>query len=99
MKTIMVRYTTTEAHADQNEALVRAVFDELRASAPKGLRYATYRLAGGATFVHLASFETPLPNPLTALSSFQDFQAQLKQRCVEAPVLIELSNVDAYESE
>ena len=67
MKTVMVRYKTTETHAKANEDLVRAVFDELRAHAPQGLRYASYRLA-----------------------------AQLKERCVEAPVVTELSAIDAY---
>jgi quinol monooxygenase YgiN len=96
MKTIMVRYTTTEAHADANEALVHAVFNELRSTAATDLRYTTYRLAGGATFVHLATWETENHHSLTSLPSFQHFQAQLKARCVEAPVVIELSAIDSY---
>jgi hypothetical protein len=53
MKTIMVRYKTSETHADANDASVRAVFEELRSRSPAGLRYASYRLADGVTFVHL----------------------------------------------
>jgi hypothetical protein len=98
MKTIMVRYKTSEAHADTNEALVRAVFDELRSRAPQGLRYASYRLPDGVTFVHLATVATPDDNPLVGLASFKAFQEQLKDRCVEAPVVTELSPVDAYGS-
>lgn len=96
MKTIMVRYKTSEAHAHANEGLVRAVFSELRSRAPVGLRYASYRLADGVTFVHLATLETPDENPLAALPSFKAFQAQLKDRCVEPPVVTELSAVDSY---
>ncbi|HKY40384.1 MAG TPA: hypothetical protein VJN18_30835 [Polyangiaceae bacterium] len=96
MKTVMVRYKTTEAHAEANEVLVRAVFDELRALAPEGLRYASYRLADGVTFVHLATLQAPGENPLRTLSAFKAFQAQLKDRCVEAPVVTELSAVDTY---
>jgi hypothetical protein len=96
MKTIMVRYKTSEAHASTNEALVRAVFDELRSRAPSGLRYATYRLRDGVTFVHLATMETPDENPLTVLPAFKAFQQQLKERCVEAPLVTELCAVDAY---
>jgi len=97
MKTIMVRYkTTSEANAGANEALVHAVFDALRSRAPEGLRYATYRLADGLTFVHLATLETPDVNPLTALAAFADFQKQLKDRCVEPPVVTELYAVDSY---
>ena len=96
MKTIMVRYKTSETHAHANEALVHAVFDELRARAPGGLRYATYRLADGVTFVHIATLEAPDENPLTALPSFKAFQKELKDRCTEPPVVTELSAVDSY---
>jgi hypothetical protein len=96
MKTVMVRYTTSEAHAARNEALVRAVFDELRARAPQGLRYASYRLADGVTFVHIATLVTPEVNPLTALPSFKAFQEQLRERCVQPPVVTELTPIGSY---
>ena len=96
MKTIMVRYKTAEAHAKANEALVHAVFDELRARAPEGLRYATYRLADGVTFVHLATVESLDENPFVALPAFKAFQEKLKERCVEQPVFTELAAVDSY---
>lgn len=47
MRTVMVRYKTSEARAAENEALVRNVFEELRLRAPAGQRYASYRLADG----------------------------------------------------
>lgn len=98
MKTMMVRYKTSQTHADTNEILVRAVFDELRARAPGGFRYASYRLADGVTFVHIATIETADQNPLVVLSSFKAFQEQLqlKDHCVEPPVVTELSAVDSY---
>lgn len=96
MRTIMVRYKTSEASADSNAALVRAVFEELRACAPQGLRYASYRLADGVTFVHLATLETRDDNPLATLPSFKAFQAGIKERCVEPPVVVELSLVGSY---
>ena len=96
MKTIMVRYKTAEAHAHANETMVRAVYDELRSRAPAGLRYATYRLADGVTFVHIAKLETPDENPLVTLPAFKAFQKGLKDRCVEPPVVMELSAVDSY---
>ena len=92
----MVRYKTTAAGGDTNTALVRAVFEELRLRAPGGLRYASYRLADGVTFIHIASVETPEDNPLTGLPSFKAFQSQLKDRCVEPPVVTELSVVGSY---
>jgi hypothetical protein len=97
-KTIMVRYSTSREHADANAASVRAVFDELRARAPAGLHYASYRLPDGVTFVHVATHAVEGDNPLTSLPAFKAFQAQLKERCVEAPVVTELSVVDSYEA-
>ena len=96
MKTIMVRYKTSEKQADANEALVHAVFDELRKSAPGGLRYTCYRSTADATFVHVATLDVPDENPLTGLASFKAFQKDLKDRCVELPTFMELSAVDSY---
>ena len=97
MKTIMVRYKTAATHAEANAALVRAVFEELRARAPGGIRYATYRLEDGVSFVHIATIAAPDANPLPSLGSFKAFQERLKERCVEPPVVTELSPVGSYE--
>jgi len=94
MKTIMVRYTTKPEHADANVTLVRAVFEELRQRAPQGLRYASYRLADGVSFVHIATHAEP--NPLTSLPAFQAFQAQIRERIVEPPQVTELFAVGAF---
>ena len=71
MKTIMVRYKTSEARRRRERGAGARVFDELRARAPAGFRYASYRLADGVTFVHIATLETPEENPLTALAGVQ----------------------------
>lgn len=95
MKTVLVRYRTSAACAEQNSALVRAVFEALADSQPQGLRYASYRLADGVTFLHLATL-THEENPLLALPAFQAFQKGLSQRCVEMPFLTEVEVVGAY---
>lgn len=96
MKTIMVRYKTAPNHADHNEALVRAVFAQLETQAPKGLRYATFRLQDGVSFVHIASVDSTDSHPLVELPAFQAFQRELKQRCVDMPVITELSPIGSY---
>ena len=95
MKTILVRYKTHEQHAEANAALVRAVYEELRAQAPAGIRYATYRMPDGVSFLHLATHEND-PSLLTSLPAFKAFQAGIKERCVELPVVTELSIVGSY---
>lgn len=99
MKTVLVRYKTSEAYADANQAAIRAVFAELRARAPVGFRYASHRLPDGVSFVHIATVEDPRDNPLTSLPAFLSFQKQLKDRCVEPPVVTELSAFEVYGDE
>jgi hypothetical protein len=78
MSRVMVRYKVKPACVSQNESLVRAVYDELHRTKPVGIRYATFQLDDGVTFVHLASLETDDGrNPLSALSAFQEFQSDL----------------------
>ena len=54
MRNLLIRYKTKKDHAAANEELVHAVFDELRTLQPAGLRYGTFRLDDGVTFVHLS---------------------------------------------
>jgi hypothetical protein len=97
MRTIMVRYKTSEATADANAASVRAVYAQLHERKLAGIRYATYRLPD-CTFIHIATHDfTPGDNPLTNLPAFKEFQAKLKERVVEPPVTTELTPVGAYD--
>ena len=97
MRTLMVRYKTKETEAEVNAQLVRAVYDELRAVRPAGLRYGTFRLPDGVSFIHFASMETPAAgDALTGLASFKAFQKDIAARCVEPPVPTELTAVDSY---
>jgi hypothetical protein len=79
MGTVVVRYRPKEDRADENQALVEAVFAELNDADPGGVRYATYRLADG-TFVHIADVETD-PNPLSNVAAFAEFQKGIGERC------------------
>jgi hypothetical protein len=97
VKTLMIRYKTKKDQASANEALVHAVFDELRTRKPVGLRYGTFRLDDGVTFVHIATMETPAAGEaLTGSPSFKAFQKDLRARCVEGPEPVELHAVDSY---
>ena len=95
MRRVMVRYTVRPDRADENVRYVKAVYAQLAAEQPDGLRYATFVLPDGVSFVHLASVEVA-DNPLPKLAAFQAFLAQIKDRCVEPPVTVELTEVGAY---
>ena len=57
MAVTIVQYRTRPERADENQQLVEAVFRELRATAPRGLRYASYRLDEHWTFVARYRYE------------------------------------------
>jgi acyl dehydratase len=82
--TRVIRYRTKPEQADENERLVRAVFDELAREAPDGLHYATFRLDDGVSFVHVAVTDGD-ENPLTSSPAFAAFQAAIGERCAEGP--------------
>jgi hypothetical protein len=97
MRRVMVRYTVKPGRAEENERLVRDVYDELHRTGPEGIRYATFRLADGVTFVHVASVETDDGrNPLADVAAFARFQEAVADRCDVAPVVMELTEVGSY---
>jgi len=95
MRQVMVRYKVKPDRVEENEQLVRAVYEELAGSAPAGLRYATFRLDDGVSFVHIASVEGE-HNPLAETEAFARFQADVRDRCEELPVVTELHEVGSY---
>jgi len=93
----MVSYTLKPDRVAENERLARAVYDELRATRPAGLRYATFRLGDGVSFVHIVAHEEAGgANALTALPAFQAFAAGVKDRCASPPVRVELNEIGSY---
>lgn len=97
MKSILVRYKVHPDKTAENEALIRGVFEELRSTSPAGLRYASFKQADGVSFVHVATIDTVEDrNPLPELASFKRFQQHLRDRCVEAPSVFELTAIGLY---
>jgi hypothetical protein len=96
MRKVLVRYKVKDGRVEENEALVRAVYEELQEKKPDGLRYSTFKADDGLTFFHLASIETPDGNPLANMDSFKAFQADIKDRCDEPPAPVDLSLIGAY---
>ena len=84
MSKVVVTYRTTPEKADENAELVERVFEELNEKNPDGIRYATFRLADGVSFVHVAETEGDA-NPLAETTAFAEFQREIADRCVEGP--------------
>jgi hypothetical protein len=97
MRHVMVRYKVKPNRAAENEELVRAVYEELARTEPEGLRYATFQLGDGVSFVHLASVETEDGHsPLSEVPAFRRFQENIGDRCDEAPVATELRQIGSF---
>ena len=93
----MIRYRLKADRVAENERLAAAVYDELRRVRPAGLRYATFRLDDGVSFVHLVSYdEDTAPDALTSLPSFKAFTAGVRDRCEDPPVTTELKEIGSY---
>jgi hypothetical protein len=94
MTTVMVRYRVKAGREAENEALVRAVYEELERVPPDGFRYCTFRF-DERSFLHLAVTEGDV-SPLPGLEAFQAFTRDIRERCDEPPVVTELQTVGAY---
>ena len=87
MRRSLIRYKTRPEMADANAELVTAVFTELKAAKPEGVRYLTLRLEDD-TFIHLVeSAAEDGSSALPKLAAFQAFQSGIRDRCVEPPLV------------
>ena len=94
MRQVMVRYKVKPEHVEENEALVRAVYEELAESEPDGIRYATFRLDDGVSFVHV--FQGEDGQSLDPFGAFHRFTAGIRDRCDEPPATTVLHPIGAY---
>jgi hypothetical protein len=91
----MVRYRVKKDRVAEHEELLRAVFDELRRTEPKGIRYGAFRLPDGVSFVHVAFVEAD-KNPLQALEAFTAFTRSIEDRCDEPPQTAALTQLGSF---
>jgi hypothetical protein len=97
MRQVMVRYKVRPERVEENEELVRAVYDEIHRTEPAGLRYATFKLDDGVSFVHLAATESESgESPLSTVKAFQEFQNDIEDRTDEGPVFTELDEIGSF---
>ena len=96
MGSSIVRYKVKAGRAEENVALVQAVYAELAAKRPEGLHYATFRLPDGLSFMHLV-VETDQPGRILGqIDAFKAFQADIEGRCDEPPAVAEITLVGSY---
>jgi hypothetical protein len=82
--------------AGRNAELIAAVFEELKAASPDGVRYLSLRLDDD-TFVHLVETEaSDGTSALPRLAAFQAFQSGIRERCVELPLVRGVTIIGNY---
>ena len=97
MKRVMVRYKVKPGRVAENERYIKSVFEQLQRDRPPGLRYASFKLGDGVSFVHIVSHEAADGrDPLRELPAFRAFTAEIKDRCEDPPVAAELTEVGSY---
>jgi hypothetical protein len=97
MKKVLVRYKVKTGKVAENEQLIKEVYKQLHNENIDGFRYITLKLDDGVTFVHIAFADTEQASiAFSNLSAFKDFQANIKERCDEYPVVGQVTVVGAY---
>ena len=96
MSRTIVRYETRPERADENQRLIEKVFAQLAELAPAGLRYATFRLDDGVTFVHVVDQDGDGPSPLASVPAFEEFTSGIAGRTVAAPKAHAAALVGSY---
>jgi hypothetical protein len=94
--TKVVLYRTNPQDAEENARLIRDVFTELAAQQPGGLRYASFRLDDGVSFVHVAVLDAD-HNPLSDSAAFAKFQSGIKDRCADGPAASDATVIGSYQ--
>ena len=96
MSATMARYRVKPEYAEENAELERAISADLELAEPEGIKYRSFRLEDGVTFVHIAIESGEGPSPLSRTAAFHAFRERLHKRCAVQPVVTDLSEISAY---
>jgi hypothetical protein len=96
MKIVRVQYTTSKEFSPINQANIRRVVEELKALNHPGIKYSTYLLPDGKTFMHFDQFENEEAHQvLQSLASFKKFDDDLWASKLEVEPVLELPSLVA----
>jgi hypothetical protein len=95
---VVVRYQTKPERAEENQALIEKVFEDLEQRQPDGFTYKVFRLEDGVSFVHVLVEHDDVADPdsLADVPAFQAFTADIADRCEVPPVASKASIVGGY---
>ena len=97
MTRLMVQYRVRADEAAANVQAIENVFAQLWERNLPGLRYATFKLDDGVSFVHIFAGETDTDREkLRELPAFKEFSSAVRDRCEVQPVVTQLNEVGSY---
>jgi hypothetical protein len=94
---VLIHYRVKRDQLEPNMAMLREVYADLNAGQPDGLRYATFRLDDGVTFLaYVETEDGTMTAPHHRLKSFHEYRSALEELCDEPPSVTMLSEVGSY---
>lgn len=85
MSVLIVSAKVAPEHTGDIEAAAQKMFAAIERAAPKGIKYASTKLADGVTYVAVLEVEDGVENPLPGIPEFQEFQQGLRGWVSEPP--------------
>jgi quinol monooxygenase YgiN len=86
MKSVKVQYTVKAEYAETNKGNIRQVMADLQELANPGIKYSSFILEDGKTFIHFGMYaDQEALEVVNSLPSFQSFREQLKASQPETP--------------
>lgn len=98
MSAMLLRTRVKAEKAAEVEAAVRVLFAALDEARPHGVRYSSYRLQDGVTYVVVLQIEEGIDNPLPKVPEFLEFQENLRGWLAEPPAPEQLTVIGDYRS-
>jgi hypothetical protein len=96
MSVMLLRQKFKDESVELGEAAVRDLFATLDRMRPKGLRYASTRVADSSTFVIMFELDDGIEDPRPAIPEYAQFLEQLKGWVDGPPVIERLDVVGSY---
>jgi hypothetical protein len=94
----MFRANVAAEHASDVEEAVKSLFAAIDRAKPQGVRYSSYLLDGGGTYIIMLELLDEGGNPLAGIPEFLAFQGNLKGWLAEPAVVARLTAVGEYRS-
>jgi quinol monooxygenase YgiN len=98
MSVTMIRAKVKPENIADIEASVKAMFAAIEQAKPQGIRYSSYRLPDGTSYLILLELDEGIDNPLPGMPAFRSFQENLKGWLAEPPATEPLTTLGAYTS-